>query len=79
MMCAVVVPAFIIQTPPRLGLSGSPVEVVVAPGTDAPAGTANKAGMIGIMRFILVPPLKRIVVRRQTYRLAGGTMPFMRA
>src|SRR5215510_2661528 len=33
MMCAVDVPAFMIQAPPCRGLSGRPVDAVVAPGT----------------------------------------------
>ena len=31
--CAVDVPAFMIQTPPIFGLSGNPIDCVVAPGT----------------------------------------------
>ena len=31
--CAVVVPAFMIHTPPGFGLSGNPIDAVVAPGT----------------------------------------------
>ena len=33
MRCAVDVPAFMIQTPPTFGLSGNPIDCVVAPGT----------------------------------------------
>jgi hypothetical protein len=33
MMCALVLPASMIHAPPCLGLSGSPIDAVVAPGT----------------------------------------------
>ena len=59
MMCAVVVPAFMIQAPPILLLSGRPVDWVVAPGTATGAlgavatkALARKTGARGLRSIL---------------------------